>query len=66
MNKITLSNLFLLIVFTFLILSPTFGFTEQHKTQNIEGYIVCVEPDQERNIKTWDEIIHFIHGFKIL
>jgi len=55
MSKITLSTLCLLTVFTFLILSTTFGFTEQDKTQTIKGNIVCVELDKERNIKTLEE-----------
>ena len=55
MNKITPSTLFLLTVFTFLILSTTFGFTEQDKTQTIKGNIVCVELDKERNIKTLED-----------
>ena len=55
MNKITLSTLYLLTVFTFLILSTTFGFTEQDKTQAIKGNIVCVELDKERNIKTLED-----------
>jgi len=55
MNKITLSTLYLLTVFTFLILSTTFGFTEQDKTQTIKCNIACVELDKERNIKTLEE-----------